>query len=82
VPRYFFHVHDMQTRPDMEGLELPDLTAAKVEAVRSSAEMLKDHALTFWNVGEWSFEVTDDTGLTLFILYFTAIEAPTIRRRE
>jgi hypothetical protein len=81
VPRYFFHIHDMQTPPDIEGVELPDLTATKVEAVRLSGELLKYHAQTFWTAGEWSLEVTDHTGLTLFTLYFTAIEAPTIQRR-
>ena len=79
---YFFHFHDKQTPPDLEGSELPDIQAARVEAVRLAGEALKWHAETFWNDGEWSLEVTDHTGLTLFTLYFTATEAAAIRHRE
>lgn len=56
----------------------------RVEAVRLGAEALKWHTETFWNGGEWSFEVTDDTGLTLYTLYtlyFLAIEAAPLRPR-
>jgi hypothetical protein len=56
--------------------------AAKVQAVEVSSELLKSHARTFWTEGEWSLEVTDDTGLTLFVLHFLATEAPTSRRQQ
>ena len=82
LKRYFFHFHDGQTPPDAEGSEFADLEDVRVEAVRLAGEALKWHAQTFWNVGEWSLEVTDDTGLTLFTLFFTAVEAAAIRRRE
>jgi hypothetical protein len=82
MPRYHFHVRDQQTPPDADGTELLDVEAARVEAVRLSGELLKHHAETFWNEGEWSLEVTDHTGLTLFTLYFLAIEAAALRRRE
>ena len=82
MPRYFFHTRDGRTPPDAEGSELPSLEAARVEAVRAAGEQLKWHAETFWNEGEWSLEVTDETGLTLFTLYFLAVDAPTIRPRD
>jgi hypothetical protein len=82
MARYHFHIRDRQSLPDTVGIEMADLVAARVEAVRLSGEMLKWHAETFWNDGEWSLEVTDHTGLTLFTLYFLAVEAATIRRRE
>ncbi|SHK49857.1 hypothetical protein SAMN02745194_05041 [Roseomonas rosea] len=81
MARYFFHTRDGRTPPDAEGSELPSLEAARVEAVRMSGELLKWHAETFWKEGEWSLEVTDDTGLTLFTLHFVAITAPAIRKR-
>ena len=82
MPRFFFHFRDGRTPPDSEGTELPDQEAVRVEAVRLAAEALKWHAETFWNEGEWSLEVTDHTGLTLFTLYFLAIEAAALRPRE
>jgi hypothetical protein len=47
-----------------------------------AGELLKWHAETFWNEAEWSLEVTDEKGLTLFTLHFLAVDAPTLRRRE
>ena len=82
MARFFFHFRDGRTPPDKEGTELPDLEAVRVEAVRVAAEALKWHAQTFWNDGEWSLDVTDDTGLTLFTLHFLAIEAAAVRPRD
>jgi hypothetical protein len=42
---YFDHQEkDFEIRRDEEGTELPDLAAARVEAVRVAAEWIKDHA--------------------------------------
>jgi hypothetical protein len=60
---------------------LPDLLAARVEAARYGGELLQAHARTFWNDGEWSIEVTDGTGLTLFTLSFMTTDAPTLQYR-
>jgi hypothetical protein len=68
MPRYLFHVHDSASIIDDEGTELPDLEAARVEAVRLSGEMLRDHAEQFWGGDEWKLEVTDAAGLMLFKL--------------
>jgi hypothetical protein len=81
MPQYFFHVRDGRTPPDARGTELPDLLAARVEAARYGGELLQDHAKTFWNDGEWTIEVTDGTGLTLFTLTFVATDAPTLQYR-
>jgi hypothetical protein len=41
---YFDHQEkDGEIRRDEEGTELPDLAAARVEAVRAAAEWIKDH---------------------------------------
>ncbi|WP_426954146.1 DUF6894 family protein [Muricoccus radiodurans] len=80
MPLYHFQVLDDQTLPDSVGVQLPDLKAARVEAVRVAAEILKEHAETFWSTYEWQLKVTDDTGLTLFTLLFLAQEAPSTRR--
>ena len=82
MPRYFFHPRDGRTQPDATGSEFPSLAAARVEAVRMAGELLKWQAETFWNEAEWSLEVTDEKGLTLFTLHFLAVDAPTLRLRE
>jgi hypothetical protein len=74
MPRYFFHVHDGTSDPDLEGTELPDIYAAQAEAIRASGEMLSDLGAKFWNGAEWKMEVRDETGRHLFTLRFSAEE--------
>ena len=40
MPRYFFNIDGES--PDGDGLELPDIAAARAEAVRAAGEMLRD----------------------------------------
>jgi len=80
MPCYFFHARDRQAYPDKKGTELADIAAARVEAARLAALLLKEDAQAFWAKGEWTLNVTDDTNLTLFTLHLMAIEAPAIRR--
>jgi len=39
MPRYFFHLYDDIVLHDEEGIELPDLAAARDEAVRAAREL-------------------------------------------
>jgi hypothetical protein len=76
VPRYFFHISDGVLIPDLEGSELPDLAAARVEAVAVAGGMLRDHAPDFWRTCEWRVIVTDDAHFILFSLSCQALAAP------
>lgn len=76
MPRYFFNIHDGKDILDDLGYELLDLDAAKKLSVTLSGDCLRDHALEFWTGEEWTMEVTDEHGLTLFSLLFVAISAP------
>jgi hypothetical protein len=43
MPRYYFDIRDGESiAVDEEGLELPDLTAAEVEAAQSLGDLAKD----------------------------------------
>ena len=79
MPRYYFHVHDDRKMRDIEGTELPDLTSAQVESVKLAGTLLAQEAREFWNVREWSMDVTDVDGLILFSLDFSATLAPVLR---
>jgi hypothetical protein len=74
MPRYFFHVTDGCSAPDLVGTELPDTYAAQVEAVRASGGMLRDVGGWFWDGPEWAMEVRDEMGRPLFTLHFSAEE--------
>ena len=75
MPRFHFNVEDGQPIPDPEGTVLPDIEAARREAVRLAGRLLDDHPTEFWDRGEWCVVVTDDAGRDLFKLNFYASSA-------
>lgn len=42
MPRYYFHVFNHETSLDEEGLELPDLKAARLHAIRGARSLMSD----------------------------------------
>ena len=72
MPRYFFHIIDGKDLPDLEGSLHADLSAARIEAVRYSAEVLKEMPDRFWNAEEWTMTVEDHNRAPLFSLKFFA----------
>lgn len=80
MPRFFFKVVDGAERDDPDGAELPDINAAKSEAVKLSGALLRDFGSKFWDHEEWRVEVRDENGLMLFMLQFIATEAPALRK--
>jgi hypothetical protein len=76
LPRYYFHIVDSVVLPDEDGLELPDIAAAKVEAVKSAGEMLHDHAERFWASPDWKVIVTGEDRTVLFSIDCRAFDAP------
>ena len=76
MPRYFFNVHDgqpplAQDPPDRDGTLLPDLEAARSQAVTLAGEMLKDLDGRFWSGTDWRLRVTDEQGATVCTLRFS-----------
>jgi hypothetical protein len=53
VPRYFFHVHDSVDLLDNDGTELAGPDEARVQAVVTAGELLRDVGGRFWNSPEW-----------------------------
>jgi hypothetical protein len=71
MPRYYFHTEDGECFADADGLELPDLDAAKAAALKYLREMLWSPR-EFWRDGRFRVIVTDGEGLTLFTLDLSA----------
>ena len=78
MPRYYFHVEDDSTVIDRVGTVLPDLPAARNEAVVTAGEILRDgSAASLWTGKPWRMWVTEapDPGAKiLFSLRFSATE--------
>jgi len=73
MPRYFFDTADGDDFTDHQGSEWPDLAAARVEAVRYAAEVLKEMPERFWNTEEWVMTVRDALRRPILTLAFTAV---------
>jgi hypothetical protein len=66
MPRYFFHFHDGNVLDhDENGLEMPDLDAAYLEAFEAAKEMWIEAIRTMHNPSRERFEIADDNGTTL-----------------
>ena len=72
MPRYYFDIVDGEEHLDREGVVLDDLSAARIEAVRLSAEVLKEMPERFWRSELWTMTVYDDARGKLFALKFLA----------
>jgi hypothetical protein len=72
MTRYFFDIADGDVFPDLQGSDWPDLAAARIEAVRYAAEVLKEMPERFWNTEEWVMTVRDERRTPVFTLAFTA----------
>ena len=73
---YFFDVQDGQAFPDPTGAELPDLDAARDEALRRSVILLATRKKEFWQGNTWKMTVTDRDGRVQFTLNFLAVNSP------
>lgn len=72
MPRYYFNVHDGRDIVDDVGTELDSDDSARIEAIRTSGEMLRDHNMSgFWTGEEWAMDVVDQAGRRVATLRFS-----------
>jgi hypothetical protein len=71
MPRYFFHVYDGTAHPDTEGTELSGLNEARLEALETTGQIIRDGGIKSWQVSDWHMEVTDAAGQVIFRLHFS-----------
>jgi hypothetical protein len=63
MPRYFFHVREgADVSRDREGQELPNVEAARREAIAANREILGDRILHGGALNHRSIEIADETG--------------------
>lgn len=63
MPRYFFHVREgAEVSRDREGQELPNVEAARREALAANREILGDKLLHGGSLNHRSIEIADETG--------------------
>lgn len=71
MPRYYFHLHNDVDAPDDEGVEFPDLEAARQHAMAdarfTAGETVKEMGHF---VGHHRIDIEDETGAVLAIVRF------------
>ena len=74
MPQYFFNFRDQsEFDPDGEGLELPDLDAAYLQAFEAAKEMWGEAIREMRDPRQQQFEISDAEGNTLLVLPFMEV---------
>jgi hypothetical protein len=74
MPRYYFNIVDPDgTIPDMEGTDLPDIDAVRVEALASAREMIADTVRHGGIVDGRAFQIVDITGAVVLTVSFKEV---------
>lgn len=69
---------DVQGGSDVLAVDLPSIAAAKCEAARYAGRLLCEAADSFWSAPVFTVTVSDESGLTLFVLTVSGVGAPAI----
>lgn len=74
MPRYYFHLINDIDVPDMEGVELPDLYAARANAIEQARGLIGEMAKTEARIVlSHHIDIEDDDGQVLETLMFRDI---------
>ena len=75
MPRYFFNVYDDIVAIDPEGVELPSVEAARLNAVHGARELIADQVRHGYIMLSHWIDVVDDKGeAVLTVAFRDAIE--------
>ena len=76
MPRFFFHMHFDAPLIDLDGVELPDVIAARQEALRYAVALVANEAVEVWEHPKWSIRVADEEGASVFHVDMVNPKAP------
>jgi hypothetical protein len=80
VPAYNINIRTASHIADTVTVEKEDLTELRLEIAAFVGELLKDHAGLLWEDKDWQVDVTDDSGLILYVIHIMASETPATTR--
>jgi hypothetical protein len=70
VPRYFFHVYDDVIAQDEEGAELPNLAAARLNALAGARDLISEQVRRGYFVLSHWIDVVDEQGEKVLTVAF------------
>ena len=75
MPRYHIQLRTESHVQEALQVDRDDLTALRIELARFVGELLKDHAEQIWVDEDWRVDVTDESGLILYVMQITASDS-------
>jgi hypothetical protein len=72
LPKYNINVRTASHIADTASVEKPNLNEVRLEMARFVGELLRDHADLIWKDQEWQVDVTDASGLILYVIRLSA----------
>jgi hypothetical protein len=70
VPRYFFHVYDDVIAQDEEGVELPSIEAARLNALIGARDLIAEQVRRGYFVLSHWIDVVDEQGAPVLTVAF------------
>lgn len=80
MPRFKIDLRTDSHIADTLAVERDDQNALRIEVAKFVGETLRDHAMQIWVDEEWRVDVTDESGLILFVLHICATNAPAAKK--
>jgi hypothetical protein len=80
VTAYNINIRTASHIADTVTVEKENLTELRLEMGIFVGELLKDHAELLWEDKDWQIDVTDASGLILYVIQVVASEAPAAPR--
>ena len=82
MERFYFHLTSTHDTPDLEGVDLDGLEAARCHAVKMIADVLCETPKAYWDAEIYRVTVTDEGRLILFTVEMVSTDAPSIAKRK
>ena len=80
--RFYFHTENGKSFTDDVGTELPDLDAARSEALKVIGQVAADNPADFWAHQTLKLFVADHSGMILVTLELTGADATSTRQAQ
>lgn len=71
MARFFFHIYDGKSVEDRDGVECLDPDEARIQAICTAGEILKDQSHQPWLGNAWQMRVEEEGGRTVCTLTVT-----------
>jgi hypothetical protein len=74
MPLYHINIRTDSHIAGQTEFETDSLTTLRLEMARFVGEVMKDHAEVLWTDQQWQIDVTDASGLILYVIHIGASE--------